>query len=707
MKNIYNTEILKDEFIFWSRLGYGCDPPKRNDDGTFYTKEPLCENAVYHREMYHKANIKIHTSIVCSGWMGDNSYDYSLCDSILEELFRDNEDIYFIPRVKLNAPIDWCLAHPEELWVYPHGPSEVEKIRALVGTKHHDLIGTSAATGIENTCIARQSLCSKKWLEDASEAFLRFLEHVENGSYADRIIGYHFGYGKASETHPWSGHGINGDFGISARKNFYNWALNRYGSSEELQNRWEQKVTPDCVPVPVQYDFQEDKDNLHKFFYQDGIGRLCYDYTLFMEETHVKNITALSRIVKEKTGKLAGIFHGYVMHPGANYVGHTDLQKILEIPSVDFIAAPKSYYRYEAGEPCTSYCVPMSVNRRKLWVEEVDLRTHLSALESKGVNKKAGTDMESRVLFWREFARCTMSKSGQWWMDLGGGWYHDDILIKEISAINDIKHKLSQKQGESISEILIVVDEACMRMTAPDYSLHIRLLQDFVCEMNLIGAPSDVYLLSDLEHINLSKYKVIAFSNAFEMGIDSLKKLGIPKGATVIWNYAAGILGEGFDIANIEKLTGFMIKELKRNNTFPYIEIINPEKPLLLYKDALTSTHPAMPELTDLPENGVAVAERIAENGGKIVYAALPVLRADMLRKIAEEAGVNLIAPDGCVVYGDSRYIGIFSSKAVEGKLKLNCCVKDVTGGEIYDDGVVNLVMKEKDMRIFLLESLI
>ena len=124
--NKKNSDFLKDNPVFWSRLGFCYDPPMKDEDG-----KPIVFCKDYGKYMrfhkdFSKAGVKIHTCILHSGWVGINEYDYSLTDSILEEIFSQDEEVYYIPRIKLNPPIDWCKENPEELFVYYEGPREKE-----------------------------------------------------------------------------------------------------------------------------------------------------------------------------------------------------------------------------------------------------------------------------------------------------------------------------------------------------------------------------------------------------------------------------------------------------------------------------------------------------------------------------------------------------------------------------------------------------
>ena len=140
-------KFVKNNPVFWSRLGFCYDPPLKNEQG-----KPLCfveDLSVfgdYHRS-FSDVGVKIHTCILHSGWVGVDEYDYSLTDRVLEEIFFKNPDGYFIPRIKLNVPVDWCKENPEDVFVYPGGPDTVEGVRELVGTLKHDYLGYEAPDG--------------------------------------------------------------------------------------------------------------------------------------------------------------------------------------------------------------------------------------------------------------------------------------------------------------------------------------------------------------------------------------------------------------------------------------------------------------------------------------------------------------------------------------------------------------------------------
>ncbi|MEI6425511.1 MAG: hypothetical protein WCP55_25085, partial [Lentisphaerota bacterium] len=115
-------KLLKENSVFWSKMGWCYDPPQLGADGkpiAFF--ENFERFAKFHKD-FANAGIKIHTSILFSGWVGVNKYDYELTDRTLDAILKNNPDIYYIPRIKLNVPLDWGRENPEDVFVYFDGP---------------------------------------------------------------------------------------------------------------------------------------------------------------------------------------------------------------------------------------------------------------------------------------------------------------------------------------------------------------------------------------------------------------------------------------------------------------------------------------------------------------------------------------------------------------------------------------------------------
>lgn len=723
----FQKEIFSNT-LFWSRLGFSYDPPLLDENG----KQVLfCDDfdrfAGYHRD-FLKAGVKVHTSILSSGWVGVDNYDYELTDKTLDALFKNNKDLWYIPRVKLNVPRDWGYANPEELFVYYEGPRDKEEIRSLVGTLKQDLLGYEAPDGYymgkDNRpnvggLISNQSFASQKWLQDAGEALLRLIEHIKAGPYADRIIGYHIAYGTSGETVLWGRiSGRFGDYGLAARRAFFQWGMEKYQSLDLLQEVWGQpELDENNIQLPHP-DLREDrKDSLRSFFRANPEDLIVIDYERFMSDINVNAIEHFGRIVKDETkGRaLVGSFYGYFLEVDrAGYTGHLALDRILSSPYVDFLAAPTSYYRRNVGEPGGEIGPAQSINRKKLWFDEIDIRTWICGNDA----KNAETFEETKTVLWREFAKNMAHGSGLWWMDLGGGWYDSAEIMKEIQAIEQTRQHLQKMPGKSISEILLVVDEESIYHISPNYSTHHLFMKELVREANLCGAPIDMYRFKDLKDLNLARYKMIFFVNTFLINPEEWSQIKnkISTETTLVWFYAPGIKNPGFELANISTITGFEVRERDLKNPKPMIvmsEAFFENSSLLNCNDALE-----IPLLEVIPKDGIqflgnyndggiASAMRYDNEKRQHLYFALPFLRAEQIRFLGAQAGCRFYAPVNCTVYADNRFIGVFPKEAIDSELLFDMPsnITDVANEESWEDATsIPLKMNGKTV-MFLVAS--
>ncbi len=722
-------KLLKENSVFWSKLGFCYDPPRLGADGkpiVFF--ENFERFAKFHQD-FAKAGVKIHTSILFSGWVGVDSYDYELTDRVLDAVLKDNPDIYYIPRIKLNVPLDWGKDNPEDVFVYFEGPREVEEIRRLVGTEKHDFIGYESETGYYTAggwkddrpnvggLISNQSFSSKKWLHDAGETLRRLIQHLEQGPYGKQILAYHIAYGASGETCLW-GRCSNkfGDYGIANRKAFFDWGLKQYGSLEKLREAWNlPELDRDNAEPPPPERRQNKSANLHDFFRTDD--SICVDYDRFTTEINVGAIEQLGRLVKEHTsGKPVGCFYGYFLEcDNAAYTGWLGYERILNSPYIDFLAAPKSYYRSVPGEPGGELGPAQSINRRKLWMDELDNRTHLCV----SAEKQCGNMNETRTVMWREFAKNLAHGSGFWWMDLGGGWFDDPEILREVAVIEKTAAKLRSSQGKSIAEILLVVDEESIYHTVCNGSFHVPMMMDTIRNASLCGAPVDTYRLNDLETLDLSQYRLFIFLNTFKLLPEQWRRIEprIPKHATLLWNYAPGAMNPNFSIDNIGKITGMKVRE----RTLVLRPQLLPEPGSCLdgteQMQSGTNTDVDYPLLEVVKSDKIRVLARyedgaIAVASGQcdernVVYSALPLFGPEHLHRIAALAGCHLYMSANCTVYADSRFIGIFPKGDLHnGKLEFKHEVSlesAVTERREIAVKSVALNLKAKEMEFFVI----
>lgn len=726
-------DLLRNNSAFWSKLGFCYDPPRFDENGKIICFFDDFDKQVERHRNFYNAGIKIHTSILFSGWVGIDTYDYELIDRVLNAIFSCGEDLLYIPRIKLNPPLDWCKANPKDLLVYEDGPREAEEILSLVGGPRHDILGYESADGYQNTgawkddrpnvggLISNQSFSSQKWLHDAGEALKRIIRHIEDGPYADRVVAYHIAYGVCGESVVWGRFSqMRGDYGISNRRNFYSWAVEKYGSAEGLEQAWNMcDVNIDNIQIPTVAHREGDGKSIRSFFRGDQDDQICVDYDEFTSSVNANAIEHFGRVVKnESGGKPVGAFYGYIMEVhNVAYTGHLNIERLLNSPYVDFLAGPKSYYRCHPGEPGGEMVPALSINRRKLWMDELDNGTHL------GDFARFSNMSETKQLMWREVAKNISHNSNFWWMDLLGGWYDSPEILAEIRKIEDVVSNIRERPHASMAEVLFVVDEESLYHIPSNFVLFNTLMRETVRELQLCGTLVDSCLLSDIGSFPMGKYKFIIFLNAFKLEDAQWQKINmlLPRNATLLWYIAPGILAPEYCVDHVADICGVSIGEcgIDRSLDNQLVPCGNLDgTPVMNWPKMNVPKHSGCNEY---PVFEVAGCDQILARyaNGKVgiaqtvkdwrvnIYAALPLLRNEHLRWLMENAGCHMMAPRGVSVYGDQRFFGLFSSDEVHGKLSLpeKCNLREVMTDELLKKtDLVHLEMNACDTRFFLIE---
>jgi hypothetical protein len=726
--------MVSSEPMFWSRIGFAKDPTWLDSTGNPLFYDNNFDQAIKENREFAKAGVKVFTSILHNGWIGDNKYNYTIVDSTLDILLKGHPTRYYLPRIKLNVPIEWALKNPGELYVSFKGPRDRDEISELAKTmsKFWDTAGWSGNVPDNEGRVGLQSFSSKKWKQDAGEALIKLLKHIEDGPYAERIIGYQIAFGACGETAYWGAFNnrtdLKGDYGISNRKAFYDWCIENHGSLDNLRKVWKMpELDANNFQIPSPYLLESDNTTLESFFLADEQKQPCIDYNIFTSQMTAGAIDYFGGLVKENTGgKPVGVFYGYLFVQNATRIGHLAIDQLLNSPNIDFLASPKMYFRSDAGWPGGEQTPSLSIMRKKIWMDELDNPTHLNNSNREFFAKNMD---ETRTVLWREVAKnLAYNNQNFWWMDLMGGWFDNDTIIQEISKLYKVNKLVRERSWKSISDILYVIDDKSYTVTSDSYGLcdghYGGIIPELETELKLTGASVETYRLCDLEDIPVSQYKLIVFANAFlfEKGQWERIKKRIPERSTIIWNYAAGIRNPDFAWENVQKVTGFSIQpcpdkvadgSIKPSQKtsesaprpkdeggikgydiirdFPLIRIVPSEGQTVLEKYS---------------DGSIMTAMRTNKNGGKVILCAYPGLKAEKLREIAKSAGCHMYVPVNCTVYGDQRFISVFPKNKVQGSLKLKnkCDLEDqITGTKYPEANEIPLDIPEKSAAFFLI----
>ena len=652
-------DFLRQNGIFWSRLGFPYDPPRLTKEGT-----PLvfCEDydkfLHYHRQFLEQG-VKIHTCILHSGWVGVDTYDYSVVDTVLDGLMNLSDDILYMPRIKINPPIAWCKENPEEVFLYPEAPTDIEEIRAIVGTERHDILGYNSPTGYYSPngfvddrpnvggVISNQSFSSEKWKRDATETLTRLLDHIEAKPYADRVIGYMISFGQSGEPMMWGRSSRHyGDYSAVCRRAFYRFGLEKYGTKEALKKAWGiENLTEETPVLPSAFARYGDNrnDTLDDLFRGTPEDTVIIDYDEYISGRIADLLIYFSDFVKQKTnGKITGTFYGYFIEcENANYAGHLAIQKILDSSAIDFMSAPITYERRGDGEPSGEMLPVMSVNRKKVWIDESDVRTSLARTDD-WVSRCTSIEA-SKSSLWREASKNLSHRSGFWWMDLGDGWYNDERIMKTVGEIMAFRQKVDATPQKSVSDVLVVLDEASLYRMKENYYMRQDYMAHFLANLRSSGVLVDVYRPIDLPEIDLSQYKLVVFAYNFSVDSALWHKIKLPKDASVLFQYAAGIWTDGvYSLDNVEKLTGFRLSETgEADKGYPSLAIEGYEGTL---------------------------AEKTV-NGRRSLINVGGLLSQGELREIARSAGCHIYSEDNLVLYGDNRFLFALTKEPCETRI--------------------------------------
>jgi len=425
--------MISSEPMFWSRIGFTKDPTRLDSLGNPLFYDSNFDQANKENREFEKAGIKVFTSILHNGWIGDNKYNYTIVDSTLDLVLKEHPGRYYLPRIKLNVPIEWALKNPEELYVSFKGPRNRDEILELAKkmSKYWDTAGWSGNVPDNEGRVGLQSFSSKKWKQDAGDALIKLLKHIEDGPYADRIIGYQIGFGACGETSYWGGFNnrteLKGDFGIRNRNEFYNWCINKYGSLDNLSKAWRvPELNSSNFQIPSPYLLESDNTTLESFFLADR--QSCIDYNIFTSQMTADAIEYFGKLVKENTGKPVGAFYGYLFVQNATRIGHLAIDQLLNSPDIDFLCSPKMYFRSDAGWSGGEQTPSLSIRRKNIWIDELDNPTHLNKSSREFPAK---TMNETRTLLWREVSKnLAYNNQNFWWMDLLGGWFDNDTIME-------------------------------------------------------------------------------------------------------------------------------------------------------------------------------------------------------------------------------------------------------------------------------------
>jgi hypothetical protein len=454
------------------------------------------------------------------GNQGPGGFDPLEPARLLEEVLARDPEARLILRVQLEPPAAWLAAHPDERVVFDDGS------------------------------VGPQSFASPAWLELICGDLRRFVSYLRSSPFADRVIGLHLCTGYSAEWQSW---GLwddrRGDFSPAFARFFRQWLRGRYPGDAALAAAWKDPHTSlATAAVPL----RSRRDQPAQLLWSPSQDRQVTDFYEAYSLAAAQAIARVARAVKEAShGELlTGVFYGYAPQYGglAPESQHLALSAVLECPDVDFLCGPAMYTDRGPGGTSTFMSLTDSIRLHgKLWLNESDIRTHRQA---DTVGRCADLAQTLGVLT-REYAAVRSRGAGQWWFDMGDGWFSDPAVLALFGEMNRLgQQALREPPPPALApQIAVLLSERSLLRQAAgalgDFGF--KALTAQIAALDRLGAPAALYLLEDIQH--LPDARLVILLNAFDLTPAQRRAVGHLKaaGRVVVFIYASGLGGVNDD----------------------------------------------------------------------------------------------------------------------------------------------------------------
>ena len=608
-------------------------------------------------------------------WTAPDQYDYSEFDQRVMLLLQANPQAYFFPRLYLHAPKWWSQQHPDDVVLVDPGDGQLTPL-------------------IHSGGKPAPSWASDAWRRDTVDGLRHLFEHIEASPYADRVVGYHLSSGTTEEWMMWGGNENEWvDYSPANCQRFRDWLRAKYKTDVRLQAAWnEPAVTLATATLPTKAQRATTFDG----WLRDPVREQpVIDFYLYNSDLVADTITYFAKHVKQLTNhqKIVGVFYGYLLQlcgeQRQQNAGHLALEKVLASPDVDFLCSPTCYSFRQLGGEGTSHFMSLlgSVQLHgKLWFDENDIRTSISGGQVGEWGRPA--DVAGDILQQdKELANCIVHGAAQWWFDVGGNRYNRPLLMQRIEKLANAAGKAVSLDRTPADQMAFVVDEQSLCYMRVGDPLGRFLLLDQMPALHRIGAPVGHYLVTDLPR--LAERKLYLFPTSFaptaadRRAIDALKR----DGHVLVFLGAPGLYRNGqLDEQGMQDLTGIRLRisnepaalrvhlqAAQRPTDRTATGAAGPNNsPLTDFADLAGQTYghdhqtapiiyaddPLATVLGSLGNGKAGLVVRQYDNW-TAVYSAAPLLPANLLRRLAQLAGVHLYIDTEDVVWASHDLVGV------------------------------------------------
>jgi hypothetical protein len=675
---------------------------------------------------YRDSGISMFTPILGlnAGWIAPGKYDWNAFDLFFARLLAIHPPAFFLPRLHLNPPAWWKEQHPGELvkcGLTPD-PSLYRQPERLgeTGLNWNGLADPNDA-----------SWASKLWRKEIRDVLISFLRHMESSPLISRMIGYQVAYGHTGEWH-YTGMRFLPDY------------------SEPMK----EAIGP--IPEPVAR-----MTTTAGLLRDPAREREVIDFYRRHHDYIADTVLYFARITKQETGRrvLCGAFFGYLLeNVHIQEGGHLSPERVLASPDIDFLASPYTYQhtnmpskeRWESdmvddagnwlgrargvgGDGGFRVLVESIHRHGKMFFVEMDPSTYVEP-KKVGEGGSGHDSVEGSVkILRRDLGQMFARGIGGWFFDFGHlcppyqahrGWYDAPPLIDAIRPFAALGVRRARMDISSAANIAAVYDPKAFfatehwkaeepytgyGITVCDHFNH-WFLNSQQRTFSRMAAPFDSLYRFDLTPADPRRYRLLFMVNLFTMDrieVDRLRKMLEGSGTTVVWYYAPGYIApDRFDLEQMQRLTGFQFEILQQSGPMQIRLERTGEAGTTLFgtrkaqKPRFTVLDADVEVLGRWIDNDRPAFARKAQKGWISVYVGAAPMTADVLRRLAQDAGVSLWSDRQDIVYATIDAATVIATAAGERTLTFPRAMRPVDGGEL--SRIHRVTMEFGEVRLFV-----
>jgi hypothetical protein len=612
-------------------------------------------------------------------------------DEIANYILKQNPNSYLMPRVLLWGPRnqgEWEAQNPGESYL------------------NHPALGSIV------------------WKTRAEEDLRRLLRHIEASSFADRVLGYHVGWGTCGEWMYWGwDRPASIDRSTATVRAFRQWLKFRYrGKTAQLRAAWKNPTVDfDNAGAPSDADLRHADFGM---FIDPARTRIVPDYYEFLSDLNVDLIQFFGQVVKAETKAQAlyGVFFGYDIHSDFNDYrlrasAHCGLGRVLGMPEVDFICSPNGYYDRGIGGMDFPQGVVTSIQLHgKVYFNETDTWTYLAKPDPdpNEANIRVKTPRDTREVLRRNFCQSLVEGCALWWMtnEANGYWYSAPEILQDLAQMARLYRFGLETERESIAQTAVVVDDRSpfyLKLDPEQNVMNPFVLSQFY-ELRRMGTPYDTLILEDVVRQRARPYKLYIFLDVFVATAaerESLHKTLRENRATAVWLYAAGLIGSSssgpsslglsLDLKNMQALTAIRIaadpiegsldlrikdadhpltRRLGRGFSFeanrhPLNSLQERQPKAIVCSPIFFADDPQATTLGVLAANNKPGYVLKPMEGWRSIYMSGGPAPAAVWREVARYAGVPILNEDPDVFYADRSWLALHTGAAGSRRIRL------------------------------------